>query len=178
MAAEYIAHVKRDINGRWETHLLEDHLYKVAGLAEKFAQPFDSKDWAYLAGLWHDLGKYRPAFQAHIRKSSGYELDAHITGEKSSNTSHASTGAVYAMEKFGDIGKILAYAIAGHHAGLPDFEFDEANGRVLKEIVTTRPPVRHLRRQESSEKNCPAGTPYNVSPLATMLLTGFLPSQE
>ena len=35
-----------------------------------------------------------------------------------------------------------------------------------------------LRRQESSEKTCPGGTPYNVSPAATMLLTGFLPSQE
>ena len=47
--------------------------------------------------------------------------------------------------------------------------------------------VRHLRSmplhvvgggQESSEKTCPDGTPYNVSPAATMLLTGFLPSQE
>ena len=136
MAAEYIAHVKQEIDGRWETHLLEEHLYEVAGLAEKFAQSFDSKDWAYLAGLWHDLGKYRLAFQAHIRKSSGYEQDAHITSEKSSNTSHASTGAVYAMEKLGIIGKVIAYAIAGHHAGLPDFEIDDAKGRALKEITS------------------------------------------
>ena len=136
MTTEYVAHVKQQTDGRWDTHLLEEHLYAVAGLAEKFAQSFGSKDWAYLAGLWHDLGKYRPAFQAHIRKSSGYEPDAHITSEKSSNTSHASTGAVYAMEKFGDIGKILAYAIAGHHAGLPDFEIDDAKGRALKEIIS------------------------------------------
>lgn len=136
MAAEYIAHVKQEMDGRWETHRLEEHLYEVAGLAEKFAQSFDSKDWAYLAGLWHDLGKYRPAFQEHIRKSSGYEPDAHISSEKSPNTSHASTGAVYAMEKLNGIGRILAYVIAGHHAGLPDFEIDHAKGRALKEIIS------------------------------------------
>ena len=136
IAAEYIAHVKQGLDGRWETHLLEEHLYEVAGLADKFAQSFDSKDWAYLAGLWHDLGKYRPAFQNHIRKSSGYESDAHINSEKNLNTSHASTGAVYAMEKLKDIGRILAYVIAGHHAGLPDFEIDDGKGRALKEIIS------------------------------------------
>lgn len=136
MKIEYVAHVKQQTDGGWDTHLLDEHLYAVADLAEKFAQSFDSKDWAYLAGLWHDLGKYRPAFQAHIRKSSGYEPDAHITSEKSSNTSHASTGAVYALEKLGIIGKLIAYAIAGHHAGLPDFEVDKAKGRALKEIIS------------------------------------------
>ena len=134
MTTEYIAHVKQQESGRWETHLLEEHLLAVAELAEKFAQPFYSKDWGYLAGLWHDLGKYRRAFQAHIKKSSGYEPDAHITSEKNSNTSHASTGAVYAIKKLRDVGQIIAYLIAGHHAGLPDFEVDGAPGRALKEI--------------------------------------------
>ncbi len=164
MAAEYIAHVKREMDGRWDTHLLEDHLYAVADLAGKFAQSFDSKDWAYLAGLWHDLGKYRPAFQAHIRKSSGYEQDAHITSEKSSNTSHASTGAVHAMEKFGDVGKILAYAIAGHHAGLPDFEFDKANGRALKEIINKDKTLLHEALEEDIPETILSGiTPNSLA---------------
>ena len=134
MTTEYIAHVKQQKSSGWETHLLEEHLLAVAELAEKFGQPFHSKDWVYLAGLWHDLGKYRPAFQAHIKKSSGYEPDAHITSEKNSNTSHASIGAVYAVKKLRDVGQIIAYLIAGHHAGLPDFEVDDAPGRALKEI--------------------------------------------
>ncbi|MCY4274159.1 MAG: CRISPR-associated helicase Cas3' [Gammaproteobacteria bacterium] len=134
--SDYIAHVKQDMDGSWDTHPLEQHLYEVAGLAEKFAKSFESKDWAYLAGLWHDLGKYRPAFQDHIRKSSGYEPDAHISSEKKSDTSHASTGAVHAIEKLGSIGKILAYVIAGHHAGLPDFEKVDAKGRSLREIIS------------------------------------------
>lgn len=132
---KYIAHVRQE-NGKWETHLLEEHLCAVAELAEEFARSFNSNDWAYLAGLWHDLGKYRPAFQSHIKKSSGYEPEAHITSENNSNTSHASTGAVHAVEKLGEIGKILGYVIAGHHAGLPDFEFDDAKRRALKEIIS------------------------------------------
>ena len=103
---------------------------------ENLLSPLTARIGHTSLALWHDLGKYRPAFQAHIRKSSGYEQDAHITSEKSSNTSHASTGAVYAIEKLGIIGKVIAYAIAGHHAGLPDFEIDDARGRALKEIIS------------------------------------------
>ncbi len=137
MATEYIAHViKPSKEGKWETHALEEHLCKVADLAREFAAPFGSSDWAYLAGLWHDLGKYRLAFQAHIKKSSGYEPDAHITSEKNSNTRHASTGAIYAVKKFGDgYGRILAYLIAGHHTGLLDSDRDEAKGIALEEIL-------------------------------------------
>ena len=39
------------------------------------------------------------------------------------------------MEKLGPRGAILAYLIAGHHAGLPDFETDDAKGRALREIL-------------------------------------------
>ena len=36
MAAEYVAHVKQQIDGSWDTHLLEEHLNAVADLAGKF----------------------------------------------------------------------------------------------------------------------------------------------
>ena len=45
----------------WEP--LETHLEAVAGLAEKFAGEFHADEWGRLAGLWHDIGKYSPAFQ-------------------------------------------------------------------------------------------------------------------
>lgn len=32
-------------------------------------------------------------------------------------------------------GLILAYLIAGHHAGLPDYETDDAKGRALRTIL-------------------------------------------
>ena len=41
-----------------EWHLLEDHLRATASLARQFADEFGSGQWAYLAGLWHDLGRY------------------------------------------------------------------------------------------------------------------------
>lgn len=44
-------------------HLLVDHLNEVAALAAAFSRQLDatgrSSQWAYLAGLWHDLGEYR-----------------------------------------------------------------------------------------------------------------------
>ena len=133
--AEYIAHVKKDELGQFSTHDLHEHLQQVGVLAGTFAQHFDSGNWAYIAGLWHDLGKYRPAFQQYIKRSSGYDPEAHITSEAKAKTAHASTGALYAMEKMGVLGRLLAYVIAGHHAGLPDFEVDDAKGRALRETL-------------------------------------------
>ncbi|MBI5027019.1 MAG: hypothetical protein HZC12_09910 [Nitrospirae bacterium] len=40
-----------------EWHSLEEHLKGTAELSAKFADEFGSGDWAYLAGLWHNLGK-------------------------------------------------------------------------------------------------------------------------
>jgi CRISPR-associated endonuclease/helicase Cas3 len=54
-------------------HLLVDHLQAVADLAARFSQSVESgsstQRWAYLAGLRHDLGKYRPGFQRYVRQS-------------------------------------------------------------------------------------------------------------
>ena len=47
-------------------HLLADHLHAVAALAAEFSDGFGSREWGYLAGLWHDLGKYRDGFQRYI----------------------------------------------------------------------------------------------------------------
>jgi CRISPR-associated endonuclease/helicase Cas3 len=135
MTITLLAHVKQKGDGNWEVHHLEDHLRKVAALTKRFAEYFQSEEWGYLAGLWHDLGKYRPAFQAYIKKDSGYDIEAHISSENNKNTAHASTGALYADHKLGQHGIILAYLIAGHHAGLPDYEVDDAKGRALRTII-------------------------------------------
>ncbi|MCI0667514.1 MAG: CRISPR-associated helicase Cas3', partial [Methylococcaceae bacterium] len=131
--SDFIAHVKQRNNGDFETHDLREHLIEVGKLASKFARNF-GEDWAELAGRWHDLGKYRPAFQAYICRDSGYDPEAHISGEHNTKTAHASTGAVLAAQQ-GPWGRILAYLIAGHHAGLPDYEPDKAKGRGLREII-------------------------------------------
>ena len=114
----FLAHLKDT-----KEHKLEEHLLRVAQLAEQFAGEKIGKQWAYLAGLWHDFGKYRLPFQCYLRGKVKNPNDTH----------HASTGALYAHQELGEcFGKILAYIIAGHHAGLPDYVC--GNGRSLTEI--------------------------------------------
>lgn len=45
---------------------LEDHLLNVANLARSFAEEFSAGEWAYLAGLWHDLSKLMSDCQSFI----------------------------------------------------------------------------------------------------------------
>ncbi len=114
---EPIAHVSED--GR--LHLLRDHLERTADLAANFAASFGCAGWGRLAGLWHDLGKYSPDFQRYIRAAGG--LDGHIEGNPG-RVDHSTAGALWAEEVFNEFGRILAYPIAGHHAGLPDWMGD------------------------------------------------------
>ncbi len=145
-------------------HLLADHLLCVAGMAAEFSKPFDPANaanrWAYLAGLWHDLGKYRPGFQRYLAQSDN-PADAHIEGKVGGREkTHSAAGALWAIHelevKHGASGKlaarVLAYVIAGHHAGLDDWDnglasrLDGADSK--KEFAETRsamPPENILR---------------------------------
>ena len=61
---EPIAHVRMSSAGEWVLHSLEGHCQSVAKLASDFAKLFGGSDWAYLAGLWHDLGAKLSFFEA------------------------------------------------------------------------------------------------------------------
>lgn len=125
---EHLAHVQRTGDGRFRLHPLGEHLRSVARMSADFAQPFRGGDWARLAGLWHDLGKFQPAFQRYIRQGSGYDPEAHLEGGGSGRVDHSSVGAVHAVSHLAGegpagtaAGRLIAYVIAGHHAGLPDW---------------------------------------------------------
>ncbi len=124
---QFFAHVRPDKNGEWHEHFLDEHLRSVAVIAADFAADFESADWASVAGLWHDLGKYSNEFQQYIRSVSGY--DAHI--EAPGRVDHSTAGAIHAMRQFGAHGRILAYLIAGHHAGLPDWSVADTGAKAL-----------------------------------------------
>ena len=97
---------------------LPEHLGRVASLATGFGAKFRSDEWARLAGLWHDLGKYSPEFQAYLRSAN--ELEANLK-TASRRVDHSTAGAQHAVARCsGSIGRLLAYCIAGHHGGLPD----------------------------------------------------------
>jgi len=156
---ETIAHVRQLPDGGWETHPLPAHLEGTAERAANFAADFGGGEWARLAALWHDLGKYRPEFQHYIRKQSGYDLEAHLEGA-AGRVDHSTAGALHAVEKFGVHGRILAYLIAGHHAGLPDWFESDAGGSALRVrlnqtellggVATTAPPGLLDRPQPTS----------------------------
>ena len=148
-----IAHVKATLDGRWLEHALDEHLRDVGGLAARLAQAYGASDWARVAGYWHDLGKYRSKFQTYIRDASGYEReDAHI--EQLGRVDHSTAGAIHAMKKLGVRGPIIAYMIAGHHAGLPDWNSADGGGsalsvrleqpELLEEALAAAPPAELL----------------------------------
>lgn len=116
---DVIAHLADD--GR--VHGLNEHLSETAELAAAFAGEFGCAEWGRLAGEWHDLGKYSDEFQKYIRG----------TGPR---TDHSSAGAIHAVEQLGPFGRVVAYLIAGHHAGLPDWLSDSEPGASLAQRLT------------------------------------------
>lgn len=123
MPKHYIAHAKQKDDGGWDApHSLEDHLRSVAELSAGSAASFNSEGWAALAGLWHDLGKYREPFQKYIRDQTGYDRENAHVEQGTGRVTHSTAGAIHAVERLGPVyGHIIAYLIAGHHAGLPDW---------------------------------------------------------
>ena len=133
---EYYSRSRETVSGRIEYQKLEDHLNGAAGLAHLFADAFDSGEWGRTAGLWHDLGKYQAAFQEKLLG-------------KPINVEHSGVGAALAAKK-SNIKKpsILAYIIAGHHAGLPN-PFVSGPGQPLDLDTRIKNNMRLLDQIES-----------------------------
>lgn len=125
-----IAHVRKNPDGIWAApHSLIEHLENTARLAEKNAAKFDSGNWGKAVGLAHDVGKGRTQWQDYIRQTSGYDEEAHLEG-KIGKIPHAIHGAKLVENEYGKgLGRFLAYCIAGHHAGLPDWSAAEGTGQ-------------------------------------------------
>lgn len=112
----FFAHSGSDKN-KTDWQLLHEHLQSVGQLAAERAAPFGGQQLAQIAGLLHDIGKYTDEFQ---RRINGDLI----------RVDHSTRGAMLAVERYGPVvGRLLAYGIAGHHAGL-------ANGRDLRKRST------------------------------------------
>ncbi len=99
----YYAHSGKD-PGKSDWQRLEDHLTRVSRMAGKNARYFGAEQLAEVCGLLHDLGKYSEGFAKRLE--GGKRVD------------HATAGAKVACDTWSRLGKLLAYVVAGHHAGL------------------------------------------------------------
>ena len=106
----FFAHTPVD-GGPW--HDLISHLEQTAAITEKNAAKFGAGELARLAGLWHDIGKFNPAFQEYLKRCERAAREAATAPAK--GVPHAVYGAVLAA---GSV-QLLAPVIYGHHAGLP-----------------------------------------------------------
>jgi CRISPR-associated endonuclease/helicase Cas3 len=93
---------------------LDAHSRAVGARARGFGAKFDAGDLGFAIGLLHDLGKAKPDVQSYLRG-------------KGRSVPHAAEGARFATVHYGlkcprpfsaPLGRLLTFAIAGHHAGL------------------------------------------------------------
>ncbi len=71
----------------------------VSLLAGQHAAGFGSADWAYMAGVWHDLDKYPRGFKRYILQAN--DPDAHIEGRLAGHDkAHSATNALGAQQEF------------------------------------------------------------------------------
>jgi CRISPR-associated endonuclease/helicase Cas3 len=121
------------------------HLNKVAYWTAQFASKMFPKDspesqsahqWGYLTGLWHDLGKFAPEWQAYIQTQTDIHT-AEATGMPAKREDHSTAGAAFA-HNLKPYGSLISYLIAGHHAGLADgsYLFNERIGKTINDWKT------------------------------------------
>lgn len=105
---------------------LDEHLASVGKLAGEFSAVFGAEAMSRASGLLHDLGKYTEQFQRRLSGDSG-------------RVDHSTWGARVAMERYGQAGKLLAYGIAGHHAGLANGRDGEARTALADRLKSELP---------------------------------------
>ncbi len=129
------------------------HLNKVAWWTAKFASEMfppgtsreAAREWGYLTGLWHDLGKFAPEWQDYLKSKADPHAD-----EISGKIDHSTAGAQHAVKAHPVLGHFLAYPIAGHHSGLLDATSNNAC-QAARLIKSDLPLLGHIPTEIDSK---------------------------
>lgn len=155
--SKFYAH-SGDLSDKSDWQILPQHLRGVGDLCEMFASAFGAGHLARASGLLHDLGKYTERFQGRL------------SGDLS-RVDHATWGAEIARQRYGELlGWLLAYGIAGHHAGLANGVNGESRGalkeRLGADYLAALPPLADVWQREIT------------LPTVLKLPEGFRPRQD
>ncbi len=102
---EYYAHSHPEVE-KSDWHLLSHHLKNTGDRSASSLKDVGCEELARVLGLLHDLGKYSSEFQGRLAGNHA-------------RVNHSTAGAKIALERYGEnLGKLLAFCIAGHHSGL------------------------------------------------------------
>ncbi|MDR2881847.1 MAG: CRISPR-associated endonuclease Cas3'' [Azoarcus sp.] len=143
-----------DRSDRSDWQPLNSHLTSVAKLASEFAETFDAAGLAHIAGLLHDLGKYTE------------EVQRRIAGENI-RVEHAIQGAQQAIKYYGEkLGTLLAYIIAGHHAGLPNGRDSETRSSLKERLARSNVPelLPAWQTEVPLPEQCPLPQGFKIHP--------------
>lgn len=148
---------------------IKEHLQNVAEKAKMFADVFGYGDYAYTIGMAHDIGKYSDRFQEKIWNNLPISVD------------HSTAGAKELWKMKMQAG---AFAVAGHHGGLPNGRSGESNCLVKR--IQTRELERYddyKREIELQKQELPRMGGFQFSFLIRMLFSclvdaDFLDTEE
>jgi CRISPR-associated endonuclease/helicase Cas3 len=107
--------------------ILASHLTAVGDLAAAKASIFGAEALATVSGRLHDLGKYTLEFQCRL-EGAAMRVD------------HSTWGARIANDRYKHVGQLLAYGIAGHHAGLANGQGQSGERRALQDRLVSELP--------------------------------------
>lgn len=130
MEMKFLAHIT-DIDGERKEQGLKEHLLNTAEYAKERLQGSNFSNCGYLAGLLHDMGKYKLEYNIYLEKS--------YLGEKvqKGSVNHTFAGVKYLLERYHNekndhfdklTSEILAYAIGSHHGEFDIINIDGENG--------------------------------------------------
>jgi CRISPR-associated endonuclease/helicase Cas3 len=146
---------------QWEP--LSHHLAAVGLRAGELARPFGASLLAQAMGLLHDIGKCSLAYQEYIRRPIA------IGGPKGPD--HSTAGAKEAIEAYGkQLGKLMAFGIAGHHSGLMDGSGHEGPtlsarcAKAIEDYAGWQQQIESLPQAEELQRGLPLLKPNAIEP--------------